>query len=194
MAEMSSNGQLRGGATAAHQVPGNGEEKAMQDYFAMLARYHVWANEKLLAAVAALDESHYRRDCGLFFGSVHGTLNHLLVGETLWHARFAGGAVPQLALNAELETERAALAQALGAAVARWGDWLRSVPASCFGGRLDYGRISGEAVSVPFAGTLGHMFNHGTHHRGQISAAMTAMGYPCPELDLVYFLVAEGNK
>ena len=39
--------------------------------------------------------------------------------------------------------------------------------------------------------TLAHVFNHGTHHRGQITAALTALGQPCPELDLVYFLQAE---
>lgn len=166
----------------------------MRNYFAMLARYHVWASEKLLAAVAAMDETLYRRDCGLFFASVHGTLNHMLVGETLWHARLADGVSPKLALNSELEAGRAALADALLAAANRWSDWLASVPAQRFDQKLDYQRSSGEAVSVPFAATLGHVFNHGTHHRGQISAALTGNGYPCPEIDLVYFLVEEGKK
>ena len=166
----------------------------MLDYFAMLARYHVWATDKLLAAVAALDEACYRRDCGLFFGSVHGTLNHMLVGETLWYARVADGVSPQLALNAELETDRTALAQALHAAAERWGGWLQSLPPQRFEESIDYRRTSGQPASAPFAGTLGHVFNHGTHHRGQISAALTGMGQPCPELDLIYFLVAEGKK
>lgn len=165
----------------------------MGDYFAVLARYHVWASEKLLAAVAAMEEPHYRRDCGLFFVSVHGTLNHMLVGETLWHARFADGVSPKLALNSEIETERAALAQALRAAVGRWDSWLGSLPPQRLAGTLDYQRTSGEAVSVPFSAALGHVFNHGTHHRGQISAALTGMGYACPELDLIYFLSAKSG-
>ena len=44
---------------------------------------------------------------------------------------------------------------------------------------------------LPFAATLGHVFNHGTHHRGQITAAITAMGHACPEIDMVWMLQAE---
>ena len=48
--------------------------------------------------------------------------------------------------------------------------------------------MRGTAASLPFAATLTHVFNHGTHHRGQVTAALTALGQPCPELDLVYYL------
>jgi uncharacterized damage-inducible protein DinB len=49
-------------------------------------------------------------------------------------------------------------------------------------------------MSLPFAATLAHVFNHGTHHRGQISAALTAMGQPAPELDLVFLLQEESTR
>ena len=52
--------------------------------------------------------------------------------------------------------------------------------------------MRGTPASLPFAATLAHVFNHGTHHRGQITAALTALGQPCPELDLVYMLQQEG--
>ena len=48
-------------------------------------------------------------------------------------------------------------------------------------------------MSLPFAATLLHVFNHGTHHRGQITAALTSMGYHCPEIDLVNMLVEENQ-
>ncbi len=48
--------------------------------------------------------------------------------------------------------------------------------------------MRGTPAVLPFAATLAHVFNHGTHHRGQITAALTALGQPCPSLDLVYFL------
>ena len=51
--------------------------------------------------------------------------------------------------------------------------------------------MRGQAVSLPFSATLAHVFNHGTHHRGQISAALTAMGWRSPEPDLVYMLQQE---
>ena len=60
-------------------------------------------------------------------------------------------------------------------------------------GSVSYRRMGGEAVTLPFAPTLLHVFNHGTHHRGQITAALTALGHACPELDLVLMLQAESR-
>ena len=143
-------------------------------HFQTLARYNVWATARVLDATAALPEHDYRRDVGLFFKSIHGTLNHLLVGEhLLWFRRFDEGISPTLALNAEVEPDRAALAERLQAGAACWEPLIARWPAE------------------PFAATLAHVFNHGTHHRGQITAALTALGQPCPELDLVYFLQTE---
>ena len=161
-------------------------------YFATLARYNVWALRTLYAHVDALPEEHYRRDAGLFFGSVHGTLNHLLVAEhEAWFPRFANGISNRVALNAEIEADRAGLRDRLLDAAARWEPLIASWPAARFESRLDYTTTKGVAQSLPFAATLGHVFNHGTHHRGQISAAITAMGHACPEIDLVWMLQAE---
>jgi uncharacterized damage-inducible protein DinB len=158
-------------------------------YFCQLARYNVWAQERLLRAVEALDEETYRRDLGLFFRSIHGTLNHLLVGEHhLWFVRFAEGASPRMALDAELEPDRARLAQRLREGAARWAPLIAALPAERWAGMLSYTTMRGTQATLPFAATLAHVFNHGTHHRGQITAALTAAGQPCPELDLVYHL------
>lgn len=163
-----------------------------QHHFATLARYNVWATQRLLGAVAALGEGDYRRDLGLFFGSIHGTLNHLLMGEhRLWFRRFAEGVSPRVALDAEEEPDRARLAERLREGAARWQPLIEGWPAKRFDGTLDYTTMRGTAVSLPFAATLAHVFNHGTHHRGQITAALSALGQPCPELDLVAMLQQE---
>ena len=164
-------------------------------HFAVMARYNVWATQRLLDVVAALDEHDYRRDLGLFFKSVHGTLNHLLVGEQLvWYPRFAAGVSNRMALDAEAEPDRARLDARLREGAARWQPLIESWPAERFGGTLDYATTKGVPLSLPFAATLAHVFNHGTHHRGQITAALTALGQPCPELDLVYMLQQEQAK
>ena len=168
------------------------DRSPLREHLLMLARYHHWATARLLAAVDGLSETDYRRDAGLFFRSVHGTLNHLLVAdEQLWRPRFADGVSPQVALNTEVEPDRAALRLRLAGATASWLPLLEGWPEARLHGRLDYQRLGGEAVSLPFAATLAHVFNHGTHHRGQISAALTAMGQPGPELDLVPMLREE---
>ena len=165
-----------------------------RSYFLTLARYNVWATRRLFEHVDALKEHDYRRDAGLFFKSVHGTLSHLLVGEhRVWFPRFAEGVSNGLALNAEVEADRRRLRDALVDGAARWQPLIESVDAERFASTLDYTTTQGVPQSLPFAPTLGHVFNHATHHRGQITAAITAMGYPCPELDLVWMLQAESR-
>jgi uncharacterized damage-inducible protein DinB len=165
---------------------------AWRDHFIRFARYNVWATERLLAQhVAPLPDQDYRRDCGLFFKSIHGTLNHLAVAEhELWFPRFAEGVSPKRALNEEVETDRARLAERLLAGTKRWESLIASWSEERFESRLDYVTTKGLPQSLPFAATLAHVFNHGTHHRGQISAVLTAMGQPCPELDLIWMLQA----
>ena len=161
-------------------------------HFSILARYNGWAMQRLLQAIEPVVEADYRRDLGLFFKSIHGTLNHLLVGEhLLWYPRFARGASPKagsaLTLDMEAEPDRARLAQALQGGATNWLPLLEAWPAERFDGTLTYTTTRGTTVTLPFAGALTHVFNHGTHHRGQISAALTQLGQPAPELDLAYF-------
>ena len=165
-----------------------------RSYFASLARYNVWATQRLYEHVDALPEADYRRDAGLFFKSVHGTLNHLLVGEHhIWFRRFAEGISTRIDLNAEVESDRQRLRDALVEGPARWQPLIESFDDERFASTLDYTTTKGVAQSLPFASTLGHVFNHATHHRGQISAAITAMGYACPEIDMVWMLQAESR-
>ncbi|HYP85657.1 DinB family protein [Variovorax sp.] len=164
------------------------------DYFIRLARYHAWATELLLGkSLAHLGDEQWHRDCGLYFGSVHRTVNHLLVTDNIWHARFAQGVSPRMALDTELYHERDPLVAALRQAVQRWPRWLAGADAERLAGDLSYTRNNGETVRIPFAPALGHVFNHATHHRGQLSAALTSMGFPGPELDWVYQLQQEAR-
>jgi len=167
------------------------EDLSWSGHFGALARYNGWATARLWEHVDRLPDDEYRRDVGLFFRSVHGTLNHLLVAERLWFPRFEAGISNPIALDTELETDRVALRDSLLVAAARWAPLIASWPPERFAGRLDYTTTRGVAQSLPFALTLSHVFNHATHHRGQISAAICALGHPCPELDLVWMLQAE---
>jgi uncharacterized damage-inducible protein DinB len=165
----------------------------MQSYFAMLARYHAWATRRLYEHVDALPEADYRRNAGLFFRSVHGTLNHLLVADGAWYARFARGESPQVVLDAELESDRVRLRNALQGSASNWQGFVPDVADERWDGDLRF-RRGGALMTLPFAAAFAHVFNHGTHHRGQITAAITAMGRACPELDLVRMLVEERER
>lgn len=165
-----------------------------KEYFSTLARYNAWATQCLLEAVDELDDAAYRKDVGLFFKSIHGTLNHLLVGEhLLWFPRFAKGVSPKLDLDMEAEPVRERLGQALKGGAGNWQPLIASWPVDRFEDKLSYTTTRGQAVSLPFAATLIHVFNHATHHRGQVSAALTSLGQPAPVLDLVFMLQEEGK-
>jgi uncharacterized damage-inducible protein DinB len=167
----------------------------MRAHLHMLARYNVWASQRLYEHVDRLTDADYQRDLGLFFHSVHRTLNHLLVAEhLLWRVRFAQGESPKVALDAEAEPDRQRLRERLLQGAAAWPELIAGWPGERFASTLTYTRMNGETLSLPVAATLAHVFNHGTHHRGQISAALTAMGHACPELDLVYMLQHEGRQ
>lgn len=164
-------------------------------HFLLLARYNVWSTHRLLEAVEKLSDEDYRRDVGLFFKSIHGTLNHMLVGEhMLWYPRFARGQSPNLQLDDEIEPVRERLAQALRGGSGNWRPAIESWPTERFEGKLAYTTTKGQAVSLPFAATLNHVFNHGTHHRGQITSSLTMLKQACPVLDLVYMLVEESKS
>ena len=121
------------------------------------------------------------------------------------HGRFAAqhgsevGTVPGVSRTGRIYhpggdgRHRGALAARLIEGAARWRPWLASLPDERLDGRIDYRGTDGQARSLPFSPTLAHVFNHGTHHRGQISAALTALGHPAPELDLVWMLQAEST-
>jgi uncharacterized damage-inducible protein DinB len=166
------------------------EQPSMQSHFALLARYHGWATRRLYEHVDALPEADYRRDAGLFFRSVHGTLNHLLVADGAWFARFARGESPQVVLDAELEPDRVRLRNTLIDGASNWQAFVRDGADERWQSNLHF-RRDGETMTLPFAATLAHVFNHGTHHRGQITAAITAMGHDGPVLDIVCMLVED---
>lgn len=167
----------------------------IRQHLQTLAQYNLWATERLLGEhLAHLSEVDYRNDVGLFFKSIHGTLNHLLVGEhLLWYRRFTEGVSPVVQLNAQVEAEREQLAQRLLTGASAWLPWVQALTDEALNGSLSYTTMRGTPATLPFVPTLMHVFNHATHHRGQITAALTMLGYPSPELDMVYFLQQEST-
>lgn len=151
-----------------------------------MAQYHHWATQKCLTALMPLDEEAYRHNTGLFFKSIHGTLNHLLVAERIWQSRWAGETDVDLRLDQHLCEDRHDLARQLLDATANWSEWLETLPAASLNELFNYHNTAGEARQQQRGTALAHVFNHGTHHRGQISAAMTKLGLQAPALDLLY--------
>lgn len=158
--------------------------------FEVLAQYNIWATKKLNQTLQNVSDEDFFKDNRLFFKSIFATLNHLLLGEHyLWFARFMHNNSPLISLNSIIESDRHQLIKKLEEKSYHWLDFLQTIDENALNGQLQYKTSKGLDISVPYAATLLHVFNHATHHRGQITAALTAMGYPCPELDLIYMLI-----
>ncbi|MBC9249301.1 damage-inducible protein DinB [Pseudomonas alcaligenes] len=161
---------------------------ALQTHLQRLLAYHGWAYARLLTALNTLDEAQYRAPCGLFFGSIHGTLNHLAVVDRIWLARVRGEAPPFTQLDVEAVSERAAMESFLQVGVAAWHNQLDGLTDVELLTPIAYCNMAGEPFQRPLLDIVSHLVNHGTHHRGQITAALTALGQPAPKLDYIYAL------
>jgi uncharacterized damage-inducible protein DinB len=158
------------------------------DYFATLARYNVWANQRLYQACAALSETEYLRERPSAFGSLHATLNHILVADRIWIARIEGRTPPSLDLDQIL------YADLIGLKVARSAEdeHLRNIIAGISEAMLDqplvYRNARGERCDTPLRLVLGHLFNHQAQHRGEAQALLSQTDVPPPLLDLIRFV------
>jgi uncharacterized damage-inducible protein DinB len=162
----------------------------MQAHFRMFAAYNRWANERVYGAARAVPDEAYRSPRGAFFGSLHGTLNHLIVTDRIWMRRFTGAGpehsrldeVPYDTLD-ELEAARRAEDQRIIDYVDRLGE-------DDLAGTFTYRTVTNPRdITQPLAPALAHVFNHQTHHRGQVHGLITAIAGKDagPVLDLIAF-------
>lgn len=152
-----------------------------------MARYNRWMNERLYEGCARLTDAQRKEDVGAFFKSIHGTLNHLLLGDRLWMGRFTG--VPFIPASLaqelygdfeELRRERAVTDDA----ISRWVD---SLTDRDLAGDLTYTTIVNPAPRTqPLEFALTHFFNHQTHHRGQLTTLLSQRGIDPGVTDLLW--------
>lgn len=165
-------------------------------------------NTKLYDAAATLSPADLVADKGAFFGSILGTMNHLVLGDTLWLQRFAllansnnAGAEshptphPALAsvsqlpkpktLNAILFTDLAALRQRRMLLDAAISSWVAALTDDDLAQNMLYTNMLGTPQCKHMGSLLLHFFNHQTHHRGQVTTLLTQAGVDIGVTDLV---------
>jgi uncharacterized damage-inducible protein DinB len=158
-------------------------------YAQRLARYNRWQNQNLYGVADGLSDEERRRERGAFFGSIHGTLNHLAWGDRMWMSRFTDvvrppvgvkDSVAMLEVWDDLKRERAALDETIIA-------WADRLDASWLEGDLAYfsGASQRDMVKPKWLAVT-HMFNHQTHHRGQVHCMLTQAGGKPHETDLPF--------
>lgn len=156
-------------------------------YVRHMAAYNLWQNDQMARAMAGLDAAALLADRGAFWGSILGTANHLLWGDQVWMARFGAATAPDVALpaSAGMHPDLAGWRAARADLDARITAWAGGLGADDLSGALRWrSGALGREVSRPRAELLMHVFNHQTHHRGQIHAMLTAAGVDGPVTDL----------
>jgi uncharacterized damage-inducible protein DinB len=156
--------------------------------FRQLAAYNHWANMRIYGAAHEMPEQQYRRATGVFFGSLHGTLNHLLLTDRIWLRRLTGTGEHPDRLDAILFDDRRALLRARIAEDARLSDFVTGQSEADLTQPVEYRTTSGKPYSQPLQDILLHLFNHQTHHRGHAHACCSIVtGSEPPSLDLLAF-------
>jgi uncharacterized damage-inducible protein DinB len=162
------------------------------DHYRMFASYNAWANRRLYEVAATLSDADYRADRKAFFGSLHRTLNHLMVGDRIWMHRFDGEGETYTELDRVLYDDLASLRAAREIEDARIVRYAEGLTEARLAGELEYRNTQGVAFVSPLAPMLDHFFNHQTHHRGQAHALVSAAGAAPPPLDLLVWIREHG--
>ena len=161
------------------------------------ARYNRWMNRKLYACASTLSDAQRRADRGAFFGSVHGTLNHLMLGDRLWLTHWQrqgfGPMLPaqlQLAddlpsLSLELYAHFDAMHHAREALDALLIDWLAAADEALLRRDSTDTGPDGRRRTTPVWQELQHLFNHQAHHRGQLTTLLTQAGLAFGSTDII---------
>jgi uncharacterized damage-inducible protein DinB len=160
------------------------------DYVRAMAGYNRWQNENIYGAAGTLSDEERKQQRGAFFGSIHGTLNHLLWGDQMWMSRFAGtpkprapcipGSVAMHEAWTDLVRERQAFDQVIL-------DWAGGIGPDWLPGDLTwFSGAAGREVTRPKWVLVTHMFNHQTHHRGQVHCMLTQCGAKPGATDLPF--------
>ncbi|HTI87801.1 MAG TPA: DinB family protein [Alphaproteobacteria bacterium] len=157
-------------------------------YFKTFARYNRWANERLYAACAKLAPDEYAKPRASFFGSIKGTLNHIMVGDRAWLDRLEGATVSVKTYDEILYDDLPSLTRARAAEDARIIRLIDDLGPDELGCTLYYTTMAGDRAETPTSLVLAHIFNHQTHHRGQAHDQLSQTSVPPPPLDLAIFL------
>ena len=152
-----------------------------------MAAYNRWMNEQLYSVCAELSDDQRRTDTGAFFGSIHGTLNHLLLADKIWMGRFTGSPFPVSSLDQELYRDFSELRServSMDEEIERWASELTD---DALEGMLEFRSIvNPEPRSDRMWVCVAHFFNHQTHHRGQLTALVSQCGKDYGVTDLIW--------
>ncbi len=157
------------------------------EYAKTMARYNRWMNAKFYALSAQLTDEQRKQDNKAFFKSIHGTLNHLLLGDQIWLGRFQGKPDSFSRLDEELFSNFDKLREQRSRLDALIEAWANELNDDALKNELKFTSVvNPKPRAMPMWLAVTHFFNHQTHHRGQLSTLLTQSGLDCGVTDLLW--------
>lgn len=147
--------------------------------------YTMWASSRLVVAAGALSADELTRDFGTADKSVLGTLLHIFAADRLWWRRLNQMEVLPFIRDEERRLE--VLQSEWSAVLYDWKLWAARTSDEAFAADLTYTDLRGGQWTMPLWHVLNHLVNHGTHHRGQVSGFLRALGKTPPPIDVMVF-------
>lgn len=160
----------------------------MLEHLKMMARYNKWANDRVSKALMEIDEADYMKRREAFFESIHGAVNHLLLVDRLWRGRMIGEPYPAQSLDEIVCADRDTYVRERDAENDIIIDFVDSFDAQTIDETFSYKTMVGNGGTDKRRIVLAHMFNHATHHRGQVHALLTQVPCEPPPLDLIFYM------
>jgi len=172
---------------------------SLLESYRRLAEYNTWMNETLYESCSKLSDEERRRDLGAFFHSIHGTLNHLLMVDHAWLLRgtsdfercsprdSAGNAIRLTTLDQILYEDFAALREQRRVTDGLIEGWVATLDDDRLDSVIEY-RSSLGPERHPLWWVLTHLFNHQTHHRGQVTTLVKQLGHEPGVTDLIWMM------
>lgn len=163
------------------------------DVLRFKSQYNVWMNHQLYELCAGLTDSQRKRDLGAFFKSIHGTFNHIYLVDTLWLSRCTDAVIcAGTSLDDEVFSDFESLTLAHTALSQQLSQFIDRLSESDLNQVITYKSMqSGQTKTLPLGLLLFHLFNHQTHHRGQITAMVSQFVDDFGSTDMIFMPLAE---
>lgn len=157
------------------------------DYCKMMSAYNAWMNSRLYELCDGIGDAERKADRGAFFRSIHSTLNHLMYADLAFMSRFTGEPAEVPELGIDLYEEFEPLWDARQKLDERMTSWSSSLTETWLEVPLTYiSKVDGKERTFPRWVVVTHMFNHQTHHRGQMTTLITQMGHDIGATDITF--------
>lgn len=178
---------------------------SLKDQFQLLSIYNRWMNSKVYAAAGRLSATDLAADRGAFFGSILGTLNHIVVADTIWLKRFASHPSSETSLReiADLPDptrldqivfdDFGRLSNHRGWLDQKIVDWIADLSDRDLDSVLSYRKSKDVAINKRYSSLVLHFFNHQTHHRGQVTTLLSQVGEDVGATDLLVQIPEEAD-